>query len=924
MAVDNNTPLSGTPLSPSTSTSPQMPGVRTAANGEVLNSNERVVTPAELAAQKAAAAADPKATAQDGKQKAAGDAPAAEQESENPIRNMFKRVQQTVQNLQEKSAANAEKEKRDQANAQYFAQSAESRGMFDPVESGSTTHTLDTTNGDGSESHTTTGFHPIQAAQDALHHAHDAMLDTVRDSLPHQAPAPIVEANVEYVQHARPEPAVAGTASASGDSHTGLHPVQTAHDLASDAAQKLASFVSNHTEHQAPAPIREASVEQVDHTRPESAVASAAPLVRESGAQGESSGFHPLDAIANAVGHARDQIADHLPHTQQAEQVAQPIGQPDIKVSELPAGAAAHEAAVAEVAHAGSPEQVAQPIPQADIKVSALEHEHAAPIRDAVVADVAHPGTPEQVAQPMPLADIKVSALESAAPIRDAAVSAVNHAEQVAQPISQPDIKVSALETSAPSASHSAESLIHGPQAATQAMASGMGRESLAAFEHGTAQQPQSTVASVSPPSGAALHGIQSMDPASVGNAAHAALEASRAAAVHVGEPVPNPAIQVATLNPEHPAAAHAPAHAAHHTTVAAHHPAANAHDTAVAQVKDSAHAPAPAQMAQSQQHHDSTHLAGMDNAAAAFMGNAARNAAKEQESSARNMFANAERPHLTGVGDIDKDMTGLAGLGLASAMGEKTPAGKSGQKEYAGNAQTFAADHLARSDVHKALEEHWAKAGVPAQEAKTSVAAIAPKLNEHLENSVHPDAKLAYYSKGDVAVAIEHPHHQTHAKPTTSVAMTTLQDVHKHGMPHEAIKTIQANLGKDVEGMSKLDVMGKFSPQVVRAIGEEGFPHAEVAETKFHLEAGMKNAGAQQPEVSRADALQALGVVATDSSTHVQAMDKSTGQSYQFTTEQLQQTMGFSNDRSATAPAAPPAPAQEMAMEQGRTYSHR
>jgi hypothetical protein len=919
MAVDNNTPLSGTPLS--LSTSPQMPGLRTAANGEVLNSNERVVTPAELAAQKAAAAGDPKAVAQDGKQKAAGDALAAEQESENPIRNMFKRVQQTVQNLQEKSAANAEREKRDQANAQYFAQNAENRGMFDPVESGSTTHTLGTTNGDGNDSHTTTGFHPIQSAQEALHHAHDAMLDTVRDNLPHQAPAPIREANVEYVEHARPETAVASTAPASGDSHnaTGFHPAQAAHDMASDAAQKLAGFVSNHTEHQAPAPIREASVEQVDHTRPESALASAAPVSRESGAPAESSGFHPLDAIANAVGHARDQIADHLPHTQQAEQVAQPLGQPDIKVSELPAGAPSHEAAVAEVAHTGGAEQVAQPTPQADIKVSALEHEHAAPIRDAVVAEVTHPGAPEQVAQPMPLADIKVSALESAAPIRDASISTVNHAEQIAQPIAQPDIKVSALETPAPSASHSPESLIHGPQAATQAMASGMGGESLAAFEHGTAQQPQASQPS------AALHGIQSVDPAAVGSAAQAALEASRAAAVHVGEPVPNPAIQVAALNPEHHtaahAAAHAPAHAVHHTTVAAHHPATNAHDTAVAQVKDSAHAPAPAQMAQSQQHHDSTHLAGMDNAAAAFMGNAARNAAKEQESSGRNMFANTERPHLTGVGDIDKDMTGLAGLGLASAMGEKTPAGKSGQKEYAGNAPTFAADHLARSDVHKALEEHWAKAGVPAQEAKTSVAAIAPKLNEHLEKSVHPDAKLAYYSKGDVAVAIEHPHHQAHAKPTTSVAMATLQDVHKHGMPHEAIKTIQANLGKDVEGMSKLDVMGKFSPQVVRAIGDEGFPHAEVAETKFHLEAGMRNAGAQQPEVSRADALQALGVVATDSSTHVQAMDKATGQSYQFTTEQLQQSMGFSNDRSASAPTAP---AQEMAMEQGRTYSHR
>jgi hypothetical protein len=225
---------------------------------------------------------------------------------------------------------------------------------------------------------------------------------------------------------------------------------------------------------------------------------------------------------------------------------------------------------------------------------------------------------------------------------------------------------------------------------------------------------------------------------------------------------------------------------------------------------------------------------------------------------------------------------------------------------------------------VQTALEEHWKKAGVPAHEAQTSVAAIAPKLEQHLDKAAHPDAKLAYYAKGDVAVAIEHPSHQTGERPTASVSMATLHDVHKHGMPHEALATVQANLGKEADGLSKLDLMEKFTPQVVRAIGQEGYPHAEVADTKYHLEAGMRNAGAKNPEVSKTDALQALGVVATDSSPKVQAVDRSTGQSYQFTTEQLQQSLGFSNEQSHQAQASAQAPQQVAQLEHGRSeYSH-
>jgi hypothetical protein len=891
MAVDNNTPLPGSPLNVSNPVPPTVqvppPGVRVAANGDVLNSNERVVSPAEAAKLREAAA---NAGAQDPNEKKAAQAQQPSEPETPSLRNMLGRVRQAIQNAQDKAA-----EKEREANAQYVAQNSEGRGMFDPVDAnGKPVHTLGDNNRTVADSSTaeSQSFAPLHAVQDAMKHVQSGLVDELHAHLPQQDPAPIRDAEVKVVDHSHSE--------------------------------------------------NVASVQQDTRTAHEAATVAATPTHAE---------FHPLDAVSAAFNHVKEGVAEHLAQhpSSTPEQVAQPIAQADIKVSTLEAGAPVREASVAEVHQQGAPEQVAQPITQADIKVSPIEG--GAPIRDAVVAEVTHPGQPEQVAQPIAQADIKVSPLEKGEQVREAvaelhpgtgpeqvaqpvtqpdikvsaleAGAAMHEAsgmephrpgtpEQVAQPIAQPDIKVSALEVGpALSTEHSSQTLMHGPLGAVQEMVAATGKDASSSVDHSVNKPAESTIGLASP-SHAALQGIHAVDAQGINMAAQAALEATRQ---HAGAPVASPQIHVAELNTaSHMQHGHTAPVAQHHGTPDTTH-VADARKTPEVQTAAPQSAPV---------HHDSTHLAGVDAAAAGAMANAARTAAQEKEAAVKSSFASAEKPHFSKAGDIDKEASANLGMLVSTATGEKGRSEQQSPHAYAGKVTSFASDHQARTEVQTALEEHWKKAGVPAHEAQTSVAAIAPKLEQHLDKTAHPEAKLAYYAKGDVAVAIEHPSHQTGEKPTASVSMATLHDVHKHGMPHEAIATVQANLGKEADGLSKLDLMEKFTPQVVRAIGQEGYPHAEVADTKYHLEAGMRNAGAKSPEVSQTDALQALGVVATDSSPKVQAVDRSTGQSYQFTTEQLQQSLGFANEQAHQSQASAPVPQQVAQLEHGRAeFSH-
>ena len=868
MAGDNNSSLPGAPFGNPAVSNPTMPAApgstgQVTSQGEVLNKNERVVTEAELKAALKNAERD--ATAPDGTPKKPDGATAPEPES--GLRGMLKRVQQAVQNAQEKAAV-AEKAEREQANAQYFAQSQENRGILDPVDSnGHPVHTLGSTTHAGSEAsaenHAATGFHPFQSMHDAVQHVQDGVLDQLRSHLPHQDPAPIVDLSTplpanEYAHlnpAALPHTEAAAHNTHEAASHSGLNPFGALQDVIKHAQDGIVGELHAHLAHQPPAPI-------VDLSEPAPAVASAQ----------AASSVHAHEAVAPFVTDAN---------------------------------------------HSAGSEQVAQPIPTPDVKVSALES--AAHIIEGAGPHTAHAS--EQVAQPIPTPDIKVSPLETAAHTIEGAGPHTAHAsEQVAQPIPTPDVKVTALETGpTPATSHSAESLVHGPIGAVHDMANAAGATSGKDALH-VAENVAAAHDHLSPQ--AALQGVQGVDPQSISAAAAAALQASRSAA-HVGEPVAAPHTQVAELHtPSH--IAHGGAHAhAHHAeseamrTAAAQTPVqpAREHETHLAENKPSAS-------------HSTDHLAGVHAAAAAAIAAAAekaRETAGLRTTSHHESVASSE-PHFKGVGLESK--ADLFGLDSMTAGKEKARTGQLSDHEFAGRVtpahaapSTFADDHKARSDVHNALVEQWAKAGVPVQEAHTSVAAIAPKLEQHLQAPAHPDAKLAYYSKGEVAVAIEHPHHHTGEHPTASVAMTTLHDVHKHGMPHEAIAAVQANLGKEAAGLSKLDLMDKFGPSVVRAVGAEGFPHAEVAETKFHLEEGMRNAGAKSPEVSKSDALQALGVVATDSSPQIQAMDKTTGQSYQFTTTQLQQALGFENERT---PQAPSAPSQQLAQSMHQEYAHR
>jgi hypothetical protein len=609
--------------------------------------------------------------------------------------------------------------------------------------------------------------------------------------------------------------------------------------------------LAKHLPHQAPAPIREAEVIPVDHHNTEATHVAASQPSHAPEVAPPHTAFQSNETLLKEFMHVT-----HL----DGQQAPAPIS----------------EAKVVEVHH-DAPTTVAQET-HAPIREAAVsEVRHTTPVADAqhveaVAADVrAH--TAEQVAQPIHSPDVKVSAL------------AEGHVpEQVAQPIHQADVKVTALE---------------GDKQATHSTA-----EAARVPAHG--ESSRTTEAALAD-AHSVLQGVHAVDSGRVGALAGDALHAARDE-VKVGEAIASPHVEVAQLNsPSHivhghqpHGGAHSPAHA--ETTVAAaqpHHDA-RAHDSQTTNASTAAH--------------QTDHLAGMHAPAASAMAAAAAEAREVAQSQARTSKTEtvaSSGPHFKGVGNLDKEAHDVLGAEHLTAMRESGRGEARSAQEFAGAVKpaapmSFADDHKSRSDVHEALVEHWASKGVPVQEARTAVAALAPKLDEHLGQPGHPDAKLTYHAKGDVQVAIDHPHHHAAHPPTAAVAMNTLHEVHKHGMPHEGLAVAQANLGKEVDGVSRLELLDKFGPKVVNALAQEGFPHAEVAETKFHLEANMRDAGARTPEASKADALQALGVVATDSSSHINVTDKATGQSYQFTADKLRQDLGWAQEHEHQAPQAP------------------
>lgn len=204
-------------------------------------------------------------------------------------------------------------------------------------------------------------------------------------------------------------------------------------------------------------------------------------------------------------------------------------------------------------------------------------------------------------------------------------------------------------------------------------------------------------------------------------------------------------------------------------------------------------------------------------------------------------------------------------------------------------------------SPIPGALVEHLTTHGMPPAEANATVSAISPGLHHALENNPQgAGSQLMFHSKGEVAVSIESSQGAAlYKQGATAVDMGTLRDIHREGMPNGGIQEIRNNLGQEVRGLSKLDVVQTFGHDVVSAVQREGFPQEPVQEVKAVLQGRAQQAGIGADSVTNTKALQALGEAAREDGKSITLEDKNNpSRTTEVSAQTIRKELGWTNDR--------------------------
>lgn len=205
---------------------------------------------------------------------------------------------------------------------------------------------------------------------------------------------------------------------------------------------------------------------------------------------------------------------------------------------------------------------------------------------------------------------------------------------------------------------------------------------------------------------------------------------------------------------------------------------------------------------------------------------------------------------------------------------------------------------------VGMAVAEHLESSGVDTRAAQSLAATVEPVLNEHLEKDSAPGDKVVFHASGDAAVTVERGREDN---PASSIAFDadTLKAIKDNGMPTQGVAEIRTNLEPGAQQVSDYKIVEHFGHDMVKAVGDQGFPHGEVKATQVAIEASIGEA------VPTSTALQALGHAARDMDGSAGTVSIATGASEPIagpTTSQLREVAGLS---------APEGPRLTMAPEE-------
>jgi len=153
---------------------------------------------------------------------------------------------------------------------------------------------------------------------------------------------------------------------------------------------------------------------------------------------------------------------------------------------------------------------------------------------------------------------------------------------------------------------------------------------------------------------------------------------------------------------------------------------------------------------------------------------------------------------------------------------------------------------------VSLAVSNHLQSQGMSFSSAHSAVSSMGEALSQSvsMQHSGGPQSahsqSLNFHNEGAVAVSVGH---SIPSSEGTSVSMATIKDIHRDGMPDKGITEIRNNTGSELAGKSDLQVVDKLGHDVVKAVGEQGFPTKDV--TAIQAEKGS----------SKMEALQKLGM---------------------------------------------------------------
>lgn len=160
---------------------------------------------------------------------------------------------------------------------------------------------------------------------------------------------------------------------------------------------------------------------------------------------------------------------------------------------------------------------------------------------------------------------------------------------------------------------------------------------------------------------------------------------------------------------------------------------------------------------------------------------------------------------------------------------------------------------------VADAIGNHMKKHGMGA-EVKPHLEPLAKGVSDFIADGQHKGGTLTLHKHGKDMASIDQagsaPVH--HKGDLPSIKMETLAYIKEHGMPTTGLGLARAALGKEVRGMSDIDLMQKMGPATLEHLGNNGINLTKLDAVHNHIKESVAGTGFEH-STSRLDSLRAM-----------------------------------------------------------------